>query len=367
MQFEKDYYKILGVPRNATQEEIKRAYRQLALKYHPDRNPGDKEAEERFKEIAEAYEVLRDPEKRRLYDLYGARAVKESTGFSGFDTVEDIFSSFRDLFEEFFGFSTRRPSPEKGEDLRYDLTLSFLEAVKGTIRTIKIPKEMKCPRCNGSGLEPGTSPEVCPSCYGKGHVTRAHGFFTLTTTCSRCGGTGRIVTNPCTECRGEGVVLGEKEIRLDIPAGVYEGLRLRVEGEGKEGRWGGPPGDLYVYIHVKPDERFERRGNDIIYRLAIPFPLAALGGEVEIPTLEGPTTIRIPPGIQPNETIRLKGKGVPRLDGRGRGDFVVEVTIKVPKKLTKRQRELLEELLALEEEEKEEGGKGFFKNLFGRS
>ncbi|RLA85219.1 MAG: molecular chaperone DnaJ [Deltaproteobacteria bacterium] len=365
MRTNKDYYKILGVPRNATQEEIKRAYRQLALKYHPDRNPGDKEAEERFKEIAEAYEVLRDPEKRRLYDLYGTEGVRRSTGFSGFKTVEDIFSAFNDLFEEFFGFSTRRPSPRRGQDLRYDLTLTFMEAVKGTTKSIRIPKRMPCERCNASGIEPGTSPEVCPYCYGRGHITRSQGFFTLTTTCGHCGGHGTIITNPCKACKGQGWVKGEKELRIDIPAGVYEGLRLRIEGEGEEGEWGGPPGDLYVYIHVRPHEDFERRGDDIVYRLALSFPMAALGGEVEVPTLEGPTKVRIPPGTQPGEVIRLKGKGVPRLDGRGRGDFIIEVTVRVPKRLTKRQRELLEELAACEGEE--EGGKGFFKGIFGRS
>ncbi len=364
MRTDKDYYRILGVPRNASQEEIKRAYRRLALKYHPDRNPGDKEAEERFKEIAEAYEVLRDPEKRRLYDLYGPEGVRRSTGFSGFRTVEDIFSTFSDLFEEFFGFSTSRRAPRPGEDLRYDLTLDFLEAAFGTSKTIEIPKRVPCDRCGGSGVEPGTSPKVCPYCYGRGQVSRSHGFFTISTTCSYCQGEGKIITDPCQACNGEGWVKGVRKITVRIPPGVDEGTRIRVQGEGEEGEWGGPPGDLYIYIHVRPHEHFRREGEDVIYRLALPFSLAALGGEVEVPTLEGSTKVKIPPGTQPGEVIRLKGKGIPRLEGRGRGDLLIEVTIKVPKKLSKRQRELLEELAACEEEGGE--GSGFFKRFMGR-
>lgn len=364
----KDYYKILGVPRNATQEEIKRAYRRLALQYHPDRNPGDKEAEERFKEIAEAYEVLRDPEKRRLYDLYGAEGVKSSTGFTGFRTMEDIFSTFSDLFEEFFGFSrgTRR-APRPGEDLRYDLTLDFLEAAFGTEKVIEVPQRLCCERCRGSGIEPGTSPKVCPYCYGRGQISRSHGFFTISTTCSYCQGEGKIVTDPCKACGGEGWQRGAKRLTVKIPPGVEDGTKIRVQGEGEEGEWGGPPGDLYLYIHVKPHELFRREGDDVIYRLPLSYSMAALGGEVEVPTLEGSTKVKIPPGIQPGEVIRLKGKGIPRLRGRGRGDFVIEVTIKVPKKLTKRQRELLEELAACEEQQTEGAGpRGFFKRFTGR-
>ena len=355
----KDYYQILGVPRNATEEEIKRAYRRLALQYHPDRNPGDKEAEEKFKEIAEAYEVLRDPEKRQLYDLYGQEGVKR-TGFSGFRTVEDIFSTFSDLFEEFFGFSPGRRRGEPGADLKYDLTLSFLEAAFGVETEIEVPRKVRCDRCGGTGMEPGTSPQVCPYCYGRGQISRSHGFFTISTTCSYCGGRGRVITTPCKECRGEGKVKGVKRLTIKVPAGVEDGMRLRIEGEGEEGERGGPPGDLYVYIHVTPHEHFERRGSDVIYRLSIPFPLAALGGEVEVPTLNGTKRIQIPPGTQPGEIFRLKGEGIPRLGKRGRGDMIVEVTVEVPRKLSKRQRELLEELAACEEDEQKEG---FFKRF----
>ncbi len=364
----RDYYEVLGVSRDASQEEIKKAYRRLALKYHPDRNPGDKEAEERFKEAAEAYEVLRDPEKRRAYDLYGHEGVK-GTGFQGFSRHEDIFSSFSDIFEEFFGFASgfrrqgRGMAPESGADLRYDLTISFVEAVKGVEKEVEIQSLETCEHCGGSGLGEGASPVRCPVCGGSGHVVHSQGFFRVTSTCSRCSGRGVIISQPCSRCGGEGRVMGRRKVSVRIPAGVDTGSRLRLRGEGEAGVRGGARGDLYIVIQVEPHEYLVRHGNDLVCRVDVPMGIAALGGVIEVPDLESTRELEIPAGTQNGERFVFSGQGVQDLRGFGQGDLVYEVNVTVPTELTQRQRELLEEFQAIEQE-KSEGG--FFKRLFRR-
>ena len=357
---ERDYYEILGVGRNAGEEEIKRSYRRLAMQYHPDRNPGDREAVERFKEASEAYEVLRDPQKREIYDHYGHEGLK-GTGFTGFRGFEDIFSTFGDIFEDFFGFgSTRtgRTMARAGADLRYDLTISFLDAAFGKERDIEIPKSMNCDYCGGSGAEPGTSPSSCPTCGGHGQVSRSQGFFSITTTCPHCQGEGEVIHTPCGQCRGRKKVRRNKSIALKIPPGVETGSRLRLRGEGEEGERGGPPGDLYVIIHVEPHEFFGRDGDDITCQIPISFSQAALGEEIEVPTLNGTRKLSIPKGTQSGQLFRLKGEGFFHMRGYGKGDEIVQVIVKTPTKLTKKQEELLREFSTIEEGK---GKKGFFR------
>ncbi len=346
----KDYYEILGVPRNAGEPEIKKAYRQLAFQCHPDRNPGDKACEEKFKEASEAYEVLRDPEKRDLYDRYGHEGLSR-TGFSGFAGFEDIFSSFGDIFEDFFGFggTRRRPAgPRKGPDFRYDLTISFMDAAQGKEKEIDIERLETCANCKGTGAQPGSKKETCPSCRGTGQTTHSQGFFTLRTTCSRCRGQGTITPLPCSECRGTGKTKKSRKISLKIPPGVDSGSRLKVTGEGGEGERGGRPGDLYVVLHVETHPFFERHEDDIICQIPISFVQAALGEEIEVPGLNGNKKLTIPPGTQSGQVFSLRGQGIPHLDGFGRGDEHVQVTIKVPTKLNKHQKELLKEFAAME-------------------
>jgi molecular chaperone DnaJ len=346
MTTRKDYYRILGVSRDAAPEEIKKQYRQIALKHHPDRNPGNKEAEEQFKEAAEAYEVLHDPEKRRLYDLYGHEGLS-STGFTGFRDFSDIFRSFGDIFEGLFGFGdfgSREGRPQAGSDLRYDLTLDFMDATLGTEVTLEVPRVVTCQTCGGSGARPGTHKTLCAACGGRGVVTRTQGIFQITTTCSRCGGAREIIADPCPTCRGEGQAREKKKLKVKIPPGMDSGTHLVMAGEGNSGRFGGPPGDLYIILAVKPHERFRREGFDLRLTVPISFVQAALGARLTIPTLKGTKEIVIPPGAQPGEIIRLRGEGVPYPKGPRQGDLLVEAKVIIPRELTPRQSDLLQEL-----------------------
>ena len=350
MTGKRDYYEVLGVDRNATDEELKTSYRKLALNYHPDRNPGDKEAEEKFKEAAEAYEVLRDPQKRRIYDQYGHQGL-EGSGFSGFGGFDDIFSSFSDIFEDFFGFSSRRRSRsrvQRGSDLRYDLSLSFMQAAFGTETEIDVEKLGGCPACQGSGCEPGTQPETCSYCNGTGQATRTQGFFTVSTTCPSCRGKGQAIPHPCSECRGAGQITVRKKVAVKIPAGVDNGSRLRLTGEGEAGAFGGPPGDLYVFIEVEPHEFFSRNNTDVVCQIEISFVQAALGDKIKVKTLNGQKGLEIPKGTQPGDIFRMPGEGIPSLRGNRRGDQIIQVLIKTPTHLSKKQVELLREFENLE-------------------
>ena len=353
----KDYYKILGVSTNATEEEIKKAYRKVAMQYHPDRNPGDNEAVEKFKVASEAYEVLRDPQKREIYDHYGIEGLK-GTGFTGFRGFEDIFSAFGDIFEDFFGFGTstrRRTRARQGADLRYDLKISFNEAAFGKESEIEIPKKGSCKVCNGSGAKPGTSPVHCPSCRGTGQTTRSQGFFTISTTCSQCHGEGKYISHPCKECKGAGWIKEIKKIHLKIPPGVDTGFKLRVRGEGEAGERGGPPGDLFIFIYVEPHEFFSRDGDDISCQIPISFTQAALGAEIEVPTLNGKKTFSLPKGSESGELFSIKEAGFPRIRGNGRGDMIIQVLVKTPKNLSKRQEEILRELEEISNTKEKEG------------
>ncbi len=361
---DKDYFRILGVSRDASEEEIKKSYRKIAMLYHPDRNPGNKEAEEKFKLASEAYEVLRDPEKREIYDRYGIEGLK-GTGFTGFTGFDDIFSAFGDIFEDFFGFGSpykRRTRARQGADLRYDLKISFREAAFGIETEIDIPKNATCEECNGTGAKPGTYPTQCPNCKGTGQVTRSQGFFTISTTCSQCHGDGKFIPHPCKECRGAGKVRKNNKIQIKIPPGVDMGSKLRIRGEGEPGERGGPSGDLFIFIYVEPHDFFLREGDEIVCQIPISFPQAALGTEMEIPTLNGKKKISIPRGTESGEIFRIKGEGFPKLKGYGRGDQLVQVIVKTPKNLTKRQEEILREFEeASGRKEKEEGWRKLFR------
>ncbi len=358
----RDYYSILGVPRQAGEEDIKKAYRQLALKYHPDRNPGNKEAEENFKEAAEAYEVLHDSQKRQLYDAYGHEGLR-GTGFSGFSGFEDIFSSFGDIFQDFFSFGSfggqarQRTAARPGDDLLYALDLSFEEAVSGTEKEVEIDTFVMCSRCSGSGAEPGSRDTMCPACQGSGQVVSSQGFFRISTSCARCQGTGKVLVSPCRQCQGQGRMRNGKRVQVKVPAGVDSGTRLRLRGEGESGYRGGPPGDLYVRIEVTPHPHIERDGDNLYSKISISFLQAILGDTVEMPTLDGEKSITIAPGTQPGAVVRFTGEGVPKLRGYGRGDLFVEVEVRIPKGITPRQEEILHEFMELEKEKGEDKGK----------
>lgn len=343
----RDYYEVLGVSRSAGRDEIKAAYRKLAVANHPDRNPGDAAAEERFKEAAEAYAVLSDPDKRAHYDRFGHAGVGEQP-FSGFDA--SIFGDFADILGNLFGFEGifggRRPGgPQRGSDLRTGLVLSFEDMATGVERAIQVPREESCEECQGSGAAPGASPEVCRACGGRGQVRLSQGFFTMLRSCPQCGGAGRVISDPCRECRGAGRVERTRSLTVRIPAGIEDGSRVRLAGQGEGGVRGGPAGDLYVSVRVEPHEVFVREGADLHVEEEVSAFLAALGTEAEVPTLEGPHTISIPAGTQPGDTLVLRGKGLPRLRGGGRGNLVVHFRVAVPRKLSSRQRELLQHVV----------------------
>ncbi len=364
MTNKRDYYEVLGVGREADEGSLKAAYRKQALKYHPDRNPDDKQAEDKFKEASEAYEVLRDPQKRQIYDQYGHQGL-EGSGFSGFGDFNDIFSSFGSIFEDLFGFSNGggggRSRARRGSDLRYDLNLSFMEAAFGTETEIEVNKAETCTACDGNGCEPGTSPETCGQCQGSGQVSRSQGFFTVRTTCPRCQGSGQSISHPCQQCRGRGQVVARKKVSVKIPAGVDSGSRLRLTGEGEAGALGGPHGDLYVFISVESHEFFKRDNSDVICQVPISFVQAALGDSITVPTLVDEKTLKIPKGTQFGDIFRFRGEGIASLRSGRRGDQVMQVVIKTPTGLTKKQEQLLKDFAKLESDKISTKLKNIFK------
>jgi molecular chaperone DnaJ len=349
----RDYYEVLGVQRGATEQEIKSSYRKLALQYHPDRNPNNPDAEEKFKECSEAYAVLADAEKREMYNRFGHAGVG-SAGPAGFDPT--VFQDFSDIFGEFFGFGdlfgggrsgSRRTRAQRGADLREDITIEFEEAVFGAEKKISYRKHELCEACKGSGSATSKAAATCRTCGGRGQVRYQQGFFSIARTCPACQGAGSVISDPCTKCRGEGRVIQQKTIDAKIPAGVEDGTRIRFSGVGEAGMHGGSAGDLYVVLRVKEHPFFDRRGNDLYCVIPVSFPQAALGTEIQVPTLEGEHTLKVPEGTQSGTTLKLRGKGVPVLNGHGKGDLFVEVRVQTPGKLSKRQRELLQEMQGL--------------------
>jgi molecular chaperone DnaJ len=378
----RDYYEVLGVQRGASDQEIKSAYRKLALKHHPDRNPGNREAEEHFKEAAEAYSILADREKRSLYDRFGHAGVSGAgAGAGGIDPTifadfSDIFAGIGDVFGfgDIFGGRRRRSGPQRGSDLRYDLEITFMESANGAETTIQIPREETCETCTGSGAAAGTSPETCGQCRGSGQLRYQQGFLTVARPCPNCRGTGKTIAKPCSSCRGAGRIGRDRKITVKIPAGIATGQRLRLQGEGEHGTAGGPPGDLYVVVHVQDHHFFHREGDDLYCELPIAFPTLALGGSVKVPTLNGHEDLHIPAGTQSGGRFKLRGKGMPNVSGRGHGDLHVIAGVVVPKKLNKEQKHLLEELAKSlpaqppNLERQEAGDRPFFervKDIFG--
>jgi molecular chaperone DnaJ len=376
MASKRDYYEVLGVSRNAGEDEVKKAFRRLAKQYHPDTNK-DSGAEARFIEINEAYEVLSDPQKRAAYDRYGHVGVGNGMGAGAGAGFNDFgFSSINDLFETFFAGSAagtqRRAGTQRGADIRYDLTITFEEAVFGCQKEIELPRWETCTNCRGSGSQPGTSTARCAACQGTGEIRRVQqsifGQFVNVTMCERCRGEGRVITTPCEKCRGQGRVRNNRRVVVNIPAGVDDGINVRVTGEGEVSARGGTPGNLYVILTVKPHQFFKRQGNDIIYELPISFTQAALGDEVEVPTVDGKTTtLKIPAGTQSNRSFRLKGMGVPVVHSSARGDEHVIVKVVTPTSLTAEQKHLLEEFARLEREQSEQNGKNIFRDLFEKT
>ena len=367
----RDYYEILEVERTSTDGEIKSSYRRLAMQYHPDRNPDDKSAEDRFKECAEAYSVLADANKRSSYDRFGHAGVSNSAAGEGFNP--DIFSGLEDILGSVFGFGgggRRAGGPQRGADLRYDLEISFEESATGAETAVQIPRQESCDTCKGSGAAPGTTPTVCNLCKGQGQVRSQQGFFTVARTCPQCRGVGKMITKPCTTCRGAGRVTRERKITVKIPAGIATGQQLRLQGEGEGGSAGGPAGSLYVVIHVQEHEFFRRDGMNLFCEIPVNYPTVALGGEIDVPTLDGSEKVKVPEGTQTGTTLRLRGKGMPDVNGRGRGDLFATVQVLTPKKMNKEQRQAVEQLAKALPKEKFEPRKRHEesdeRNLFDR-
>ena len=348
MTKKRDYYEVLGVNRDASEEDIKKAYRKLAMKHHPDRNPDSKEAEEKFKEAKEAYEVLCEPEKRRAYDAYGHAGINPQMGGMGPDAAGfgGFAEAFGDIFSDIFGGGQGRgrSSVYRGADLRYNLEITLEQAARGTETKIRIPTMETCDTCHGSGAKPGTHPKTCETCHGAGTVRLSQGFFSIQQTCPTCHGSGKMVTDPCPTCRGAGRVKKHKTLSVKIPAGVDEGDRIRLSGEGESGVNGGPAGDLYVVMHLKPHAVFQRDGDDLHCEMPVSFSLAALGGEIEIPTLDGSAKVKVPAETQTGQVFRLRGKGIKGVRSSYPGDLLCEVVVETPVRLTERQKELLREL-----------------------
>ena len=364
----RDYYEVLSVSRTASSSEIKKAYRTLAMKHHPDRNPDDKEAESLFKECAEAYEVLSDVQKRKIYDTYGYEGLK-SSGYQGPGNFEDVFSGFGDLFGDLFGrrggAQPRRGGPIPGNDLRYDVTISFMEAMHGVAKEVELTRRDTCWSCEGSGCRPVHKRETCPLCHGRGQVIRSQGFFQVSSPCPQCHGEGEIITDPCADCNGSGLVNKSKKVSIKIPAGVDHGARMRLRGEGEGGRRGGTTGDLYVVIHVEEHEFFKREGDTVYCRFPVSMAQAALGCKVEVPTIHGKKNLKIPAGSQSGVMFTLRHEGAPSLRGSKRGDMVVELQVLTPVNLCDEQKELLEKFDALcREHGHHQEQEGFFSRLF---
>lgn len=370
MNGKKDYYELLGVSRNVSEDELKKAYRKLALKHHPDRNPGNKQAEEKFKEISEAYQVLADPQKRTQYDQFGHAAFGDGGPFrGGFDFSGGFEDIFGDIFGEFFGAGpSRGRNRSRGEDLRYNLTITFEEAAFGSEKKIKVPRQSLCDACRGNGAKVGTSPKTCPNCKGKGQVSFQQGFFNISRTCNQCRGQGTVITDPCETCNGAGRLRRLHTLSIKIPPGVDSGSRLKLRGEGETGLASGSAGDLYVAIQVEPHPLFLRDSLDIICDVPISFAQAALGADIEVPTLEGKVKMKIPGGTQSGRVFRLKGKGIRDIQGYHQGDQHVRIVVETPTQLTSRQKELLKEFATLGGEDVHPLSKGFFdkvKEIFG--
>ena len=366
----RDYYEVLGVDKKASADEIKRAYRRMAIKYHPDKNPGDKEAEAKFKECAEAYEVLSDPTKRQSYDQFGHEGLR-GTGMHDFSrmNVEDIFSMFG--FDDFFGGifgghgrrSSRRAGPTRGYDLETAVELTLNDIAKGAEKTIEFTRQDICTECSGSGCAKGSSPGQCPTCRGTGQVARGGGFFQMVSSCRQCGGTGQVITNPCKKCKGTGRIPKRRTVNIKIPPGVHEGQGIRVSNEGEPGRSGGPRGDLYCYVRLKPHDFLQRDGNNLIALVPISFTQAALGTTIDVPSLNGKRGLKIPPGTQYGSIFRIKGQGLPDMRTHHTGDQLVQVIIETPTKLNKEQQELLREFAKTENKKVSPKSQSFFEKL----